>query len=195
TPAYGSRTAAVDLAAGAPARAVGVRLTGLTPGTTYHARLVVHGLAAAGGESRSFATLVPPPIVTPGTGAPDGPATVPPPVGPTVPTPVLPPAPVGDPPPPTPPVVRAGTGARAVATLTVVSGRRVRGAVVLRLRASAAGTLRVRAGSRLLVAVRVRRPGVVTVRLRPARTVRRVTAELTPTGSARPVRRTVRLPA
>jgi hypothetical protein len=70
----------------------------------------------------------------------------------------------------------------------------MRGTVVLRVRVSHAGRVRVHGGRRVLTTVRVGRPGVVTVRIRPAAALRRVTVELVPAGRGTPVRRVVRLP-
>lgn len=63
TTAYGQRTASFALEAGQGARAVTADLGGLTPATTYHARIVADGI---GGEDVTFTTLAPPPDAPPG---------------------------------------------------------------------------------------------------------------------------------
>jgi hypothetical protein len=60
TTAYGSRTDAVVVPAGSDARTVAVRIGGLEPGTTYHARLVVEGSTSVAGQDRSFTTVARP---------------------------------------------------------------------------------------------------------------------------------------
>ncbi|MCW2968098.1 MAG: polymorphic outer membrane protein [Solirubrobacteraceae bacterium] len=67
TTGYGQSTAPQDVAAGATATAVGAGLTGLSPSTTYHVRLVVHSReGTATGADQTFTTAaVPPPPPTP----------------------------------------------------------------------------------------------------------------------------------
>jgi hypothetical protein len=81
TAAYGSETEATDVGAGRASVDVSASLAGLTPGTTYHYRLVATNAAGTtNGADRTFTTtkppvVTPPPHTTPAT----PPHTLPPP--------------------------------------------------------------------------------------------------------------------
>jgi hypothetical protein len=60
TPAYGTQTARRNLASGNTARSVSARLTGLSPGQTYHYRVVAtNSNGVALGQDRAFSTRAP----------------------------------------------------------------------------------------------------------------------------------------
>ncbi|HEY0277276.1 MAG TPA: hypothetical protein VGC32_03305 [Solirubrobacterales bacterium] len=82
TTSYGSSTAGQTLAPGEPAHDVTAAISGLQPGTTYHAKLIVQG-RGGGGESSdiAFTTSPAPPPVTITTTTPGPTITTP---GPTV---------------------------------------------------------------------------------------------------------------
>jgi hypothetical protein len=173
---YGTTVPAAELDGGLSA--VSARVTGLTPGTTYHYRVVAESDAGRSvGADQAFTTGTVPGASPPGTGTPDAPG-----VGPLAPAPLAPGpgSPAGGAPAPRPGPPR--TTPRSPG-LRVMVPRRVRGTRVtltVRRAAGAVGTLRVtaRRGSTTVPAQRrgVRggttsyrlsglRPGVYAVRV------------------------------
>jgi hypothetical protein len=68
TSAFGSQTAATAVPAGASQQLISFPLTGLTPGTTYHARITISNEAGTVSSSEvTFTTTSPPPVDVPPT--------------------------------------------------------------------------------------------------------------------------------